>query len=173
MIKQSDAFLVLIILFLASVVNAQDPKSYGTSEKNQFFLLAGAPAIYSGISYERLVFDIGKIEILPRIGFGLNIFKPSLGKEFDFHLGLTAIYGNNHNLETGIGSIHYLLNQTDIVHETNYVDYKFGIYGLIGYRYYFKRNPFAFKIGFTPVFFANSDKWVFFPFAEIGIGCRL
>lgn len=173
MIKQFGTFLVLIILYRDSVVNAQDLKSYGPGEKNHFFLLAGAPAIYSGISYERLVFDTGKIEILPRIGFGLNIFKPSLGKEFDFHLGITASYGNYHNLETGIGTIHYLLNQTDIVTETNYKDYKFGIYGLIGYRYYFKRNPLAFKIGFTPLLFANSDKWVFFPLAEIGIGFRL
>jgi len=71
-----------------------------------------------------------------------------------------------------LGTIHYLLNQTEIAGYSHSVEYKFGIYGIVGYRYNFAKNPLSFKIAITPVFFANSDKWVFFPLAEIGTGLR-
>jgi len=165
-------FLIVPFLLLSVLANSQSFKSGKAIKQNQIFILAGAPAIYAGCSYEYLVFNSHKVKVLPRAGLGLNIFKPSFGKEFDFHLGVTGLYGNNHNLEVGLGTIHYLLNQTEIAGYSHSVEYKFGIYGIVGYRYNFAKNPLSFKIAITPVFFANSDKWVFFPLAEIGTGLR-
>jgi len=165
-------FIIVPFLLLSVLANSQNLKSGKATKQNHIFILAGAPAIYAGASYEYLVFNSHKVKVLPRAGFGLNIFKPSFGKEFDFHLGVTGLYGNNHNLEAGIGTIHYLINQTEIENNSYSIEYKFGIYGILGYRYNFVKNPISLKIAITPVLFANSDKWVFFPLAEIGAGLR-
>lgn len=171
--KQFARILILPLLSISLVLRSQHPLFEKKIQKNQFFAIAGAPAFYTGLSYERLIFKSENLKILPRAGLGLNIFKPSLGKEFSLHLGVTALYGNNHNIEAGFGTVHYLLNQRDIIRETDFVQYKFGLYGLIAYRYYLKKSPFAFKFGIVPVIFANRDRWVSFPLAEIGIGFRL
>jgi len=165
-------YSIIPLLLLSIIANSQVQNPESKIKKSQFYLLAGAPSIYAGFSYEYLVLDSKRFKLLPRAGFGLNIFKPSLGKEYDFHIGITGLYGNHHNLETGFGTIHYLLNQTNIKNNTKSIDYKFGLYGLIGYRYFFPNNPLSLKIAITPVVFANPDKWVFFPLAEIGVGLR-
>jgi len=168
----ASKILIVTFLFSPLLADSQTLKPEKNTKKNQIFVLAGAPAIYAGFSYEYLVFNSHKIKILPRTGLGLNIFKPSFGKEFNFHLGISGLYGNRHNLETGFGTIHYLLNQTEIENSSVSVSYKLGIYGILGYRYIFANNPVSLKIAVTPVFFANSDRWVFFPLAEIGAGIR-
>lgn len=171
--KQFIIIFGLTIFVTSSAVKGQDLRLKDKSDKNHFFLLAGAHSIYSGLSYERLILKRRKIEILPRIGFGLNFFKPSIGKEFNLHFGITSLYGGNHKIETGIGIINYLLYQEDIAKHENYYDYRLAFYGSVGYRYYFKNNPITIKLGFTPVIILNKDLLVFFPLAEIGIGIRL
>lgn len=168
-------FIILSTIFFIRIseIKAQEPSPGISEKKNQFFLLAGAPAIYSGLSYERILLIKNKFTILPRAGFGLNIFRPSLGKEFDFHLGITGLYGRYHNLEIGFGTIHYLVNQSDISDMTHYYAYKFMIYGLAGYRYNFKRYPLSVKFGLTPVVISNFGRWVVFPFIETGLGFRI
>jgi hypothetical protein len=165
--------LILPFLSISLALKSQDYRPESKIPRNSIFVIGGAPAFYAGLSYERLLLESGKFRFFPRAGLGLNIFKPSLGKEFSFHAGITALYGKKHNLEAGIGTIHYLLSQTNMNGETDYIKYKFGLYGIIGYRYYLKKSPLAFKFGITPVFFANPDKWVFFPLVEIGIGFRI
>ncbi|MCX6227448.1 MAG: hypothetical protein NTV01_22390 [Bacteroidia bacterium] len=171
--KQFAIILLLTIFSLSSKVKSQSSISDNKIKKNQVYLLGGAPSLYSGFSYERIVFNKSDFTILPRTGFGINIFIPSFGKEFNINFGITMLYGKIHKLEIGFGTIHYLLSQADISKQTNYFEYKFLIYGLIGYRYYFRRNPLSLKIGFTPVIVANPDKWTLFPMAEIGVGFRM
>jgi hypothetical protein len=73
------------------IANTHVQNSEYKIKKNQLYILAGAPSIYAGFSYEYLVHDSKRFKLHPRAGFGLNIFKPSLGKEFDFHLGITEL----------------------------------------------------------------------------------
>jgi len=168
--------LIVSFLFACVYCNAksQDTITHKSFYKNQLFLSIGAPSIYTGISFERLVINKSNLKILPRVGLGFNIFRPSLGKEYDIHTGLTILYGKNiHFIETGCGLIHYLINQYDYAKEDNYIHYKSIAYCLLGYRLNFSGNSLAMKIAITPIFVMNKDKWTFFPLAEIGIGYRI
>jgi len=114
------------------------------------------------------------MQILPRIGIGMNIFKPSLGHECNFHTGVTILYGNRrHFAETGTGIIHYFLQQYHFRTETDHTIWKPVYYGLAGYRFGFTKKPLALKIAITPIFIPNSDNWIIFPLAEIGIAYRI
>ena len=126
------------------------------------------------MSYERLVFQDENFKILPRAGFGINIFKPSLGKEFNMLTGITALYGKKPGkLELGLGLIHYFMQQYNLESDQNYHKYKPVFYGVIGYRYDFKKNPVFFKFGVSPILVLNKDNKVFFPLIDLGIGLRI
>jgi hypothetical protein len=165
---------IISVLILSGSLIAQPARTYNSSGKNNIFISFGAPAMYSGLSYERLVFQKGSFQILPRAGLGINIFKPSLGKEFDMHTGITALYGKKlSKLELGLGLIHYFMQQYNMESEQNYHKYKPILYGVIGYRYDFKKNPVSFKFGISPVIFLNDDNNVLFPLIDLGIGLRI
>ena len=164
---------IFIFIILFTSLFSQVNKDTLTSKKH-FFINTGAPSMYTGISYERLVYCKNKFDLLPRIGMGFNIFKPSLGKEFNFQTGITTLYGGiRHKAERGLGVIHYFVNQYDFEREKNGYQYNAILYGLIGYRFSFKKNPLSLKLAFTPIFVINSDIWTFFPLAEFGIGFRI
>lgn len=77
-----------------------------------------------GFSYEHLVYQKNNFQILPRAGFGLNIFKPSMGHEFDIHTGIAILYGKNGGkMELGFGLIHYLFQEYDLNSESNKLQY--------------------------------------------------
>jgi hypothetical protein len=165
---------ILSILFLSGSLIAQPARSYSSSGKNNIFISIGAPAIYSGLSYERLVFQKGSFRILSRTGLGINIFKPSLGREFNMHTGISALYGKKSDkLEVGLGIIHYFMQQYDLEKEHNYHKYKPVLYGVIGYRHDFKKNPVSLKLGVAPILVLNKDNNVFFPLIDLGIGLRI
>ena len=134
---------IVILLILSGSLIAQPGRADNSARKNNILLSFGAPAIYAGLSYERLVFQNENFEILPRAGFGINIFKPSLGKEFNLHTGITVLYGKKSGkLEAGAGLIHYFMQQYDLESEQNSLKYKPVIYGVIGYRYDFQKSRY-------------------------------
>jgi hypothetical protein len=101
---------IISILILSGSLIAQPRRADNSAGKNNIFLSFGVPAIYAGLSYERLLFQKGSFQILPRAGLGINILKPSLGKEFDMHTGITALYGKKSGkLEVGLGIMHYFM----------------------------------------------------------------
>ncbi|MEI7423939.1 MAG: hypothetical protein WCK18_17690 [Prolixibacteraceae bacterium] len=167
----------LCILFLVAHLcsaNAQSTNTETLSQKSYLFFSMGAPAMFCGISFENLLYEKNKIHILPRVGIGFNILKPSLGHEFDLHTGLTMLYGKkSRNLEMGFGLIHYILQQYDFVSETNKHQYKPILYGIIGYRYNFHKNPLSLKLGISPVLVLIKDNKVFFPLLDLGIGVKI
>ncbi len=166
------ATLLAIICF--NSISAQKIESANNAKKHNIQISVGAPAMYCGLTYEYLIRHVNKISILPRTGVGLNIFKPSFGKEFNIHTGITTLYGNKPGkLEFGLGLIHYFAENYDLEMEKNKLKYKPILYGLIGYRYEFKNNPVTLKFGITPIVVFNKDKEVFFPLAELGFGFRL
>lgn len=159
----------LLIISLPALSEAPSPEC-DEGRKHSLFLLAGAPAIYAGVSYEFLAQESGRIKLLPRGGAGLNIFRPSLGKEFDLHAGITFLYGHPHAFEAGMGTLHYFLHQSETADGVSKTQYRFGIYWLAGYRYSFNKAPLSLKVAVTPVLFFNPDRPVLFPLAEIGAG---
>jgi hypothetical protein len=162
------------VFILSGSLIAQAGLPHNPARKNNIFISFGAPAIYAGLSYEHLVFQDENFEILPRAGLGINIFKPSLGREFDLHTGITALYGKKlSKLELGLGLIHYFMQQYNLESEQNYHKYKPILYGVIGYRYDFKKSPVSLKLGISPVLFLNSDNKVFFPMIDLGMGIRI
>jgi len=164
--------LIIFCLLLNMNMFSQTLKD-SVTDKNHIYLSVGAPSIYAGISYERQIFQKGKLILMSDLGLGLNIFNPSFGKEFNIQTGVTTLFGNGkHKAEFGLGLIHYFLNQSDLVTELNFYSYKPILYGLVGYRYQFENIPFGLKIGITPIFVLNKDKLTFFPLAEIGVGYR-
>jgi hypothetical protein len=165
---------IISILILSGSLIAQPARTYDSSGKNNIFISFGVPALYSGLSYERLVFHKGSIRILLRTGLGINIFKPSLGREFNIHTGVSALYGKKSGkLEVGLGIIHYFMQQYNLISEQSYHKYKPSLYGVIGYRYDFKKNPVSLKLGVAPILVLNKDNNVFFPLIDIGIGLRI
>jgi hypothetical protein len=169
---------VFIFTFLAIIslnsISAQNTDTVFMERKHNIHFSVGAPAMYCGLTYEYMFRHLNKITILTRTGVGLNIFKPSIGKEFDIHTGITVLYGNKPSkLELGLGLIHYFMENYDFEMEKNKLKYKLILYGLIGYRFEFKNNPTTIKIGITPVLVFNKDNKVFFPLAELGFGFRL
>ncbi len=164
--------LIIFSLLLNMNMFSQTSKD-SVTDKNHIYLSVGAPSMYAGISYERQIYQKGKLSFMTDLGLGFNIFNPSFGKEFNIQTGVTTLIGNsNHKAEFGLGFIHYFLNQTDIVTDLNFYSYKPILYGLVGYRYQFEHIPIGLKIGITPIFVLNKDKLTFFPLAEIGIGYR-
>jgi hypothetical protein len=87
--------IVISILLIITGCNAmaQNGQPDSLKSKNYVYLSVGAPVLFCGFSYERLIYQKRIIQILPRAGFGLNIFRPSLGHEFDFHTGMTVLFG--------------------------------------------------------------------------------
>jgi hypothetical protein len=168
--KKSLAFIFCFLLFYPHILRSQDSIPVLKRPKNQVYVSAGAPAIFAGFTYERLVYESGKLGIYPRAGIGLNIFRPSFGKEFDIHTGVTFLYGNKSDIETGLGLIHYFMNQTDITNGASHPQYKLGFYSLTGCRYRFTKIPLSIKIAFVPLCFLNKDRITIFPMAEIGAG---
>lgn len=162
------AILTIICL---NALSAQNTDSTLVERKHNIHISVGAPAMFIGLSYEYMYSHVNKITILPRTGVGFNIFKPSIGNEFDIHTGITILYGNKPSkLELGLGFVHYFMENYDFETEKNK---KPILYGLIGYRYEFKNSPMTLKLGITPILVFNKDKKVFFPLAELGFGVRL
>jgi hypothetical protein len=165
---------LLLSYLLICTVNAQNSKIDTISQSNYIYLSFGAPAIYCGISYEHIIYQKNKVQILPRAGIGFNFLKPSLGNEFDLHTGITLLYGKKAGkMEMSMGFIHYFVGNYDLEIEKNTFNYKPILYGVIGYRYEFKNIPIILKFGITPVLVFNKDRKVFFPLAEFGFGYKL
>lgn len=165
---------IFLVLICFSSINAQNIDSNSAEKKHNIQISFGAPAMYCGLTYEYMISHKNKITILPRTGVGLNIFKLSLGNEFDIHTGITVLHGNKSSkLELGLGLIHYFMENYNLEIEKNKLKYKPILYGLIGYRYEFKNNPTTIKFGITPVVVFNKNKKVFFPLAELGFGFKL
>lgn len=76
-------------------------------------------------------------------------------------------------MELGLGLIHYLFQEYDFVSESNQLQYRPILYGIIGYRYNFNKTPLSLKFGISPVLEFNKDSRVFFPLVDLGIGIKL
>lgn len=166
--------IALLFLFFGSSLNARNICSDTISNESYVYLSVGAPAMYGGFSYEHLVYQKNNIQILPRAGFGLNLLKPSLGREFNLHTGITILNGKNEGkVELGFGIIHYLFQEYDFNSESNKLQYRPILYGIIGYRYTFNKRPVSLKFGIAPILELNKDSKVFFPLIDFGIGIKL
>ena len=167
-------YLITIITVLLTSSLGLKAQQDTVKREKYLYLSAGAPTIYAGMSYEHQMYQFKNILILPRVGFGMNIFKPSFGKEYNFHTGITTLTGNQkHKLEVGIGLIHYLMQQFDFDNDKNTIKYKPIIYSLLGYRYNMINKPISLKIAFTPIIALNKDTNTFFPLIDIGIGMKI
>ncbi len=168
--------IYITLIIAALLINSLGLKAQEDSLKREkyLYLSAGAPTIYVGLSYEHQIYQYKNSSILPRVGFGMNIFNPSFGKEYNFHTGITSLTGNKkHKLEIGIGLIHYLMQQYNFENKENGIEYKPIIYSLLGYRYNMANKPISLKIAFTPIIVLNKDNNTFFPLIDIGIGMKI
>jgi len=133
----------------------------------------GAPSFYASLNYEIKVLEKSGFAILPRIGVGFNFFQPSVGDEWNLNTGVTGLYGEKRSkIEASLGVVHQLYPSYSYGQEKDITKYKPIIYSGLGYRFQPEKG-IIFKFLITPTFTINPDKWVFFPYAEIGLGYAL
>jgi hypothetical protein len=166
--------MIKYLLFICSCVCLL-PVAYGQEEsttvrQHVWYAALGSPSLYGSVNYELSVFERSSITLLPRVGLGFNFFQPSVGEEWNLNTGVTGLYGKKKGkLEATVGLVHQVYPSYVFDRQLNEVRYKGIIYGGVGYRYQPTKGV-MFKVLFTPTFTVNSDKWVFYPYAELGIG---
>ncbi len=159
---------IIAICFCSSVLKAQEKE---THKLHLCYVAAGSPSIFTSVNYEICLFERSDFSILPRLGFGMNFFKPSFGNEFNFNTGITATYGKKwHKAEWGIGLVHQFSPAFDYFENTNRTKYKFIFYSGLGYRLQPSEKGILFKFMFTPTFTFNPGETIIFPYAELGVG---
>lgn len=165
--------LIALSTFVTDSLAQEQPKNKSTN-KHFTYLAVGSPSLYISVNYEVEVWKINNLSLQPRVGVGFNVFKPSLGNEYNLNTGLSAIYGKNaHKIEVALGMVHILYSQYSYEDEKDRVKYKPVLYSGIGYRFQPQNKRIMFKCMFTPTFTLNADKATFFPYLELGIGYAL
>lgn len=143
--------LIVLVFFSVSVGSfAQDT----TVASNAIYLELGGNAGYGSLNYERMILSKNKFQLSVRAGLStlkMVDYRDKFNPDIIIPVALNVTYGNNHKIETGIGSTYTNMvnvggnlspERTSVLNGNLH----------LGYRYQKSNGGILFRVCYTPLF---------------------
>lgn len=161
-------FTILVLFFLISNSNLKSQNDSIVIAKNAVYIEGVGIGGLGSINYERIFYTTAKFQLHGRIGIStinLNDFTDKFNPDLIFPIAVNLTYGNQHNVEIGIGQTYSNIVQAENggVERNNSLSANFNI----GYRYQKSNGGILFRCGYTP-FIENYQRFQHWAGGSIG-----